>query len=566
MLLCCSAALKLQEAWTRCAELRLRNAPTRSIADPYSYPPYLRAATDWILQTLSPFSVPSQRRAAPSTESASRRGPGWAHFRSPVGLNQRLQFASSPRFLFSQTAAEPIGDGDDIESSGPDEPSSSYVRARSVPTRHLSEETHSGSHQIEVIEDFREEECPPNVSALQFSATSRIGNVTTAVSVNPQDKIDAESEFPPTPNRKRRRLTVSSGETQGKDGRSRTYSISPTSSEPPSPSTPPCHGSSPPDSPGSAVTHIPYPSISRVKSSRLAPKSAQTPVRSHHRFLFSESAHFVRPTEATPTSPEGKTPSSAPQRRRTNFILPRSPSPPGAGQDAESPPPPPFSPSSRTLHRRGRPRATAPSYLPGGMAAEVRGWILEMGAKRGQYQHPVHTNSHSNPSKDSQKYFATIQIETARSSKLNSGLMTSICGHPVESESPELLSGLSIRRVILLGPSSTLPRRLAQDDTPARPASSSPRLLRPPHHVPRLEWGNIIGIRHGLVWEIELDDEEETESCLIDNGKTHDLDVLVSDNPADAGCLTVAENSARFAPGATKKNKWLVAAEWDLLP
>ncbi|KAL1962310.1 hypothetical protein VTN77DRAFT_9801 [Rasamsonia byssochlamydoides] len=511
------------------------------------------------LGTPSPFRVPSQRRDAASasasaSRSTTRRGPGLA-FHTPVRANSRSQFAATPRFIFGSDQGN---DNDEIDGSDQDESSSPFAHriAGSGPV----------PRRKDTIEDSEDDENHP----------SRSANRRSLQKVDVETDIDAQFDvlFPPTPDRSKRRrvssLVSDDDEVQQQQLRpraSRADSIcSSSSSGPPSPSAAEGRqGSSSPFSDprptdqGATATETPAPfsqkTAARMQTPMPPSSSTKTPFRSHPRFVFSAS-HSLQTGSSTPSA-TADTPSSLQQRKRPNFILPRSPSPDADG----SPPPALFSPTSHRLHRRGRPRAVSPNYLPGGLAAEVRSWILEMGMKREQQQQqqqrPHNTQSAS-------RYLFTARVDSCSHSMLSSGPMILTRAHLIDSkQDPEgtLQSERLSRNILLLG-APTSHQRAVQNNNP--PSSSS----SPSTFATTLKSGDVIGVSRGLTWEIDLDKE-----FLQGQGQTdhhHTASQVILDNESAAlNALSPGndnQQSSTITPGKDKETeKWLVAAEWDLL-
>lgn len=248
------------------------------------------------------------------------------------------------------------------------------------------------------------------------------------------------------------------------------------------------------------------------------PATAKPLFRHHPRFLLSQ-----RPPSSSQTTPApapvftSQPPSSTP-RRKPAFILPRSPSPSATHADTASLQTP-FSPSSRKFQRRGRARHDVPGYVPGGMAAEVRGWVLEMGTKREQLDSSmIKVDAHK---VDLRKYFVTARISNVVRSVLRSSGAVAF----VEAK---LLSGGSIsvddgrQNILLMGS----PRSRSGDS--------------------ELAQGSVVGVYRGLVWEIELDRDG--------------IDALSRKDEVDAGDLDDCQPSS-----ANDRERWLVVMEWDLL-
>lgn len=229
------------------------------------------------------------------------------------------------------------------------------------------------------------------------------------------------------------------------------------------------------------------------------------------RFMFSASQAPSSQARA-PLTPASQTPTStSTSRRKPAFVLPRSPSPSREDEDPASLPTP-FSPSSRTLHRRGRVRSSAPGYVPGGMASEVRSWVLEMGTKREQLQPSPGRQMFSTETKN---YLITARITDVRRCALGSSGPLAFVEVQVQQQSQEV--GDSRRNILLMG---------------------SPR-FRPGYG---LRVDDVIGVYRGLVWEIELNQDGGN---LLKEGP----------NPTDLAGYTHGDDP----------EKWLVVMEWDLL-
>ncbi|ODM16419.1 hypothetical protein SI65_07926 [Aspergillus cristatus] len=247
------------------------------------------------------------------------------------------------------------------------------------------------------------------------------------------------------------------------------------------------------------------------------PATAKPAFRHYPRFLLSQ-----QPPPSTQTSPASapvfasQPPSSTP-RRKPAFVLPRSPSP-SATQDTASLPTP-FSPSSRTLRRRGRARNDVPGYVPGGMAAEVRGWVLEMGTKREQLDGPV-ARSDVQAGVDARKYFVTVRIVRVVRGVLRSSGAVAFVEAELITKDTEGGKGGS-RNILLMG---------------------SPRSRSGGYD---LQESSVIRIYRGLMWEIELDGDGV--------------------NDLARGNLGVADLDDRQPSSADDCERWLVVMEWDLL-
>ncbi|CRG91064.1 hypothetical protein PISL3812_08112 [Talaromyces islandicus] len=273
--------------------------------------------------------------------------------------------------------------------------------------------------------------------------------------------------------------------------------------------------------------------------------NTQTPAfRSPPRYLVSGNYTPSAPDEPPTPQAGGSSSDKRVVAKRPAFVLPRSPSPPDPDSNANSgsPPPAPSSPTStHSLGRRGRPKSTTSGYVPGGMAEQVRNWILEMGMKREQQTHNTRPHSFADPG----RYSFTARIESCRNGYLaSSGPVIIVYATPVPTETnqQDLISQPNLQRnILLLGQPKLYPRSNMQGD------SSTPGLS--------LKTGDVIGIPHsGLTWEIELDDDKasvEGERKVVASSQ--------SSSSEDDDEMMDANGSVR------RLTKWQVAAEWDLL-
>ncbi|CAI7605734.1 unnamed protein product [Penicillium glandicola] len=469
--------------------------------------------------TPSPFRLP---RRNPSTR---RSGP---------------QFAPTPRFLLSQSARQKKDD--DIDVIDDEEPSTTRKVARNPPA---TQSATRSRQQRDVIEDSDD------------AADIRdIRTGTRDADELPDDSIDSTPpEEPETPGgldaefdalfapvrdgNKRRRV-----EGATPFNRSNLTRVDPILSSPPETAISPADPLDLPDKSRQSTTtwdmgieSTPAPSARPFAPVTSTPSHIKTPFRSRSRFMLSSAAKPPSSQFAPKFKPD--TPAiSPPERRKPAFVLPRSPSPNPDVEDI----PAPFSPSSRTLRRRGRNRAGVSNYIPGGMAAEVRGWILEMGTKRDQLPKPSLVQAPDSQAADASleklnTYFLTARIIHVSQSALSG------CG-PLAFLRAEMLTGSHAQgknpnaalNIMIMGPS--------RSKSAVRPIPShSDATITPP-----MRKGDIVGIHRGLNWSLELED----------NFCEHRTPGDVSGQALECG---PSENGG---PPETKEG-WLIAMEWDLL-
>ncbi|KAL5360277.1 hypothetical protein BJX96DRAFT_69456 [Aspergillus floccosus] len=452
---------------------------------------------------MPPFSTPFRLPSARPSSSSRAAGP---------------QFASTPRFLLSQTPAQ-IAHGDDVIETEESPQAPPVAKAR-VPR----------PTQKEAIEDSDKELDDQALGPQTRHVANRRREELSSSPPENAPELDAEFEalFGTVPDRgtkrRRRSAQIETPLTQRRRPGVDLIESSPPDPDPTSPNT--AHNVLQPFQ--TPVQPLPRTvSVGATETPHAStPTSTRPSFRSHPRFVLSasqappssQSHPRIRPF-ATPAR------SSSPSRRKLGFVLPRSPSPSEADNDLSTIPTP-FSPSSRALRRRGRMRSAAPEYLPGGMAAEVRSWILEMATKRDSLQ--MNAGPAVSDSVDLKKYFLAFRVDDVRQSALgSSGPLAFARGRPVDS-SGNVGEDVPQKNFLLVGP----PRNKSIES----PFQSSVRT-----RVPDLQAGNLIGICRGLVWELDLDDPVV--------GKSDELENLIG-----------MDSSGEIPAG-----KWLVGMEWEVL-
>ncbi|KXG45951.1 uncharacterized protein PGRI_048070 [Penicillium griseofulvum] len=459
--------------------------------------------------------------------------------RKPSTRRSGPQFAPTPRFLLSQSATQK-GDGD-IDVIDDDDSSSTRKVAQNSPATQSA----TRSRQRDVIEDSDDAADIKNI---------RIG--AGDVDEIPDDAIDSTPpEDPETPGildaefdalfapvrdgNKRRRVEVATPVS-----RSNLTQLDPILSSPPQTANPPSDALDLPDqSRQSTATwdkgtqRTPAPCARPFAAVASTSGNIKTPFRSRPRFMLSSTAKPPS-SQSTPKFKPDTPGISPPERRKPAFVFPRSPSPNPDAEDI----PAPFSPSSRTLRRRGRNRAGASNYIPGGMAAEVRGWILEMGAKRDQFQKPPLVQAPDPQAADAsleklKMYFLTARvIDVSHSTLSGCGSLAFLqaevlSGNHVQQENPD-----ATFNIMIMGPSRS---KYAVRPVPSHSDATV---------TPYLRKGDIVGIHRGLNWNLELGT----------HFPEHRTPGRVSNQVSQCG---PSENGEH--PEA--KEGWLIAMEWDLI-
>ncbi|GIJ99363.1 hypothetical protein Aspvir_001493 [Aspergillus viridinutans] len=444
------------------------------------------------------------------------------------------QFASTPRFLLSQKPSDPkkAKAKDEINTSDAQE----SPRSTPLPTARVAPQQRGR----ELIEDSQDDATHLLNSGLRRT-TDDISDSETNHTTPPEDAGDIDVAFdalfgPTTMDRrKRRRISLDEEPSTTQPAKHNAYMILTSSPE---------TSASMADPPSSPIPfRTPKQSSLTAASRRTVAAAQQTPrpatpastgpFRGHPRFKMFQPALSSQSQLTAPSASQLPTP--GPQKQKPVFVLPRSPSP--SRMDDESMIPTPFSPSSRALRRRGRPRSGTANYLPGGMASDVRSWILETGTKSEQMQKRLNSSSRDYQTQgppDLGRYYLVLRILDVRQSALgSSGPLAYIHGVQVTPPGESERANSQSRRVLLLGP----PRLASSQSSRART------------QIPELRTGHLIGVFRSLVWEVGL--EQLHLEGNVPRDETQENEELVS----SLLCDTSTEHL----------EKWLVGMEWELI-
>jgi hypothetical protein len=453
------------------------------------------------LQTPSPFRL---SRRQPSTR---RSGP---------------QFANSPRFLLSQTTPQKgqndldIVDDDYSLSTAP-VAGTPAPRRNAIPPR----------WKRDVIEDGDEEDLPGITSTQKKGGTELVDDIIDSsppkapVTPGPLDS-EYEALFEPVEDgHKRRRVLGQPSLTQKLH-----EGIGQTSSSPEAPSQfvapeTPASGSLPRTATQNPNLEATPRVLPRAFGSTPGPTS--TPFRSKPRFMLSaKKPPSSQPLLGTQTPAPSQLTSTPLEKRKPTFVLPRSPSPKSTKDDI----PAPFSPSSRTLRRRGKQRAGTTSYVPGGMAADVRSWILETGSKREQALpgRSLNTDSETSFSGALSRYLVAVRVTSVSHATLSScGPLAFITADTV-NDCGQREEDANVLNIVALGSPRSKPRSSSR---------STPGQIQP---------GDLLGFHRGLAWDIDLHD--------------HRISSATTELQTTNSQVDTPENCSK---------RWLVAMEWDLV-
>ncbi|CAG8910020.1 unnamed protein product [Penicillium egyptiacum] len=459
--------------------------------------------------------------------------------RKPSTRRSGPQFAQTPRFLLSQNATQK--EDDDLDVIDDDGPSSTREVARNPPASQNATRVRQRRDVIEGSDDA------VYIGDVRIGARYADDIPDDAIDSTPPEEpetpgiLDAEFEAlfaPVADGNKRRRVEGVAPFT-----RNNLTQLDPILSSPPETANPPVDPLDLPDKSRQGTTawdmgtQTPAPTAHPFAPATSTPSNIKTPFRSRPRFMLSSTAKPPSSQSAPKFKPDtpGITP---PERRKPAFVLPRSPSPNPDAEDI----PAPFSPSSRTLRRRGRNRAGVSNYIPGGMAAEVRSWILEMGTKRDQLPKPPLAQASDSQAVDASlerlnMYLLAVRVIHASQSALSG------CGS-VAFLQAEVLSGNHVQEknsdsalnIMIMGPSRS------KSAVGPMPSHSDATV------TPGLRKGDVLGIHRGLNWDLEL-------GSHFSGHRTTDQ---VSSRVSECG---PSENGGH--PEA--KERWLIAMEWDIV-
>ncbi|PYH83927.1 hypothetical protein BO82DRAFT_352317 [Aspergillus uvarum CBS 121591] len=470
-------------------------------------------------------------------------------FRASSRSSGGPQFASTPRFFVSQrtpASQQATQDAFSTEDDGP--------QSTPVPTaRFLRRDRGAVStpRQKEIIEDSDDTEDHQQDDTPHIRSEETIFDDRQTQSSSPVPPVDEDSEFEDLfatiqERKKRRRISVNKDalSSQPVATQSDTDRIVSSSQDHPASPTPLAQSTTPaaPKQSSIQTQATPAPShrtpAATATPRPTAPASINPPSTTNpRRFLFSTS-HLPPSTQPQTSSKPWvsastqEPPPSSQRRKPPAFVLPRSPSP-SHMDDELAALPTPFSPSSRALRRRGRARGPAHAYLPDGMAAEVRSWVLEMGTRHEQQrQTGVARRTGADPSRRDPWYSPTVvRIESVQQSALPScGPLAFVCGHETDAPGDEVRTEAEtdsrLRNLLLIGS----PRSRSETVIQSRRRVTST--------VPELRPGYAIGICRGLTWDIVLGES--------------DIGVAIRDNPSI--------DTAMQASG-----RWTVVLEWELV-
>ncbi|KMP05732.1 hypothetical protein CIRG_05413 [Coccidioides immitis RMSCC 2394] len=459
--------------------------------------------------------------------NATARTPKFI-FSSSAQSGFAAQFAATPRFVFSQRQNRKSGDGIDVSDKG----SSPAARARKT----IQDTPRNTEIKMkEVIEDSEGEEEGDLLQGIV--ETSRSGRPENEPGKTVADDDDEEMllSFSLSQHQaKRRRLSISSAD----DLEVRPVSareldqISSTSSESP-PSSPQAGPASP--SAGN-VDNLLSPTVHPMPSTPFQPTGAasvphHSSSRGPPRFMFST------PISSTPRQPSGSnnatTAQTSTQRQKPRFVLPQTPSrrrEPDISALLTSPIPFPYA----KRHARSKSR----TFIPGGMASEVRNWILDLGTRKQVSQSqapPQTTQTQADQGEREQpfdKYQLIVQVGEIRTSaptdvRRQGGQRQGRLGHPAP--------------FTLISPSKVQPPTASQNNILlfGSPVST----VLPP--MQKLQKGDWVGIRRGLVWDMEIE-PFHTGDASNNNANPEESDTISS-------IIT------------RRTNVWLVSIEWDII-
>ncbi|KAJ5162128.1 hypothetical protein N7492_007520 [Penicillium capsulatum] len=399
------------------------------------------------------------------------------------------QFANSPRFLLSQ-GTQKSDDVDIVDDDALTAPVAQTPLPRAIPPRPPND----------VIEDSDDELAAD--TGPRRNDPHEIGDTIDSSPGNPDSPQIGDPEFDalftPLPRaNKRQRLSAANPSLEEKlreePGETEISSLD--------------RQERATDAPDSVVQETPKPARP-IPPGIPTPASTNTPFRSKPRFMLSAKKPLNNQSLYKPEIPHSQP--------KPTFVLPRSPSPGADDEDI----PAPFSPSSRTLNRRGRPRPGVPGYTPG-----VRSWILEMGTKRDQ---PARLPA-SAGKEDLDRYLVAARVVNVRQTVVASSGPLAFIEAEAEAEAEGNISPRN-------GPLEPY-YIMAMGAPRSRPSSQSSRI-----DTTKLQTGDLIGVHRGLTWELGLPITQSPPTSVEYSSE-------------------LPENDGSTIP----RRRWLVAMEWDLV-
>ncbi|KAJ5469654.1 hypothetical protein N7539_009272 [Penicillium diatomitis] len=455
--------------------------------------------------------------------------------RYPPSRRSGPQFAHSPRFLLSQSAPR-RGDLDIVDD---DTVPPSSAPATAVPAEFVPSAIQSRRHR-EAIQDSDDDEWLDNLESRGGRNTGLANDQIESSPPQPShiqspgyQDLDDDARFAPSRDGNKR-MRLFAPDISPIEGTSDTsYGV-----RSPSPDTRP---SIPPvlQTPGPRI--LPRPAATQEGSQLGAtpntharprpllvetPESTQTPLRSRPRFLIGSQQPRSTQSALWAESPSA-TQSTSLGRHKPAFVLPRSPSPKAADDDL----PAPFSPSSKSLHRRGKNRPGATGYVPGGMAAELRSWVLETGTRHDQARPGRRVEMSSDGSVEISRYLVAARVLEVKPAIIRgSGALSFIrATNLAGSSTSEAEPAKNNLNIVLMG----APR------AKSRPGESSPRMNQLSEETPRP--GDLVGVQKGLSWYITLG--EDQAQCAPSNVP----DSMALDHMSPLG------------------EEWLITMQWELI-
>ncbi|KAK2741710.1 hypothetical protein FQN55_008209 [Onygenales sp. PD_40] len=510
---------------------------------------------------MDPTKTPSRPGNAPRRGPTSERNPRTPRFifASSTPSSSVPRFAATPRFRFPERdtrAADVDLDVSDAElfSSAP----AADIRRTgdlelNYPNNHSIED--SGSDEEELL--FQDD---PSSSPIE-------GYLGAGDDPGPNNHdTNFDDNFPPMPENhkaKRRRISLPPANNPNAEPISSYPSSSPTPSPPPASNSSFASPTSPFRQQATQEPSTPLPPPSTAFK-RPPSSSMKQP-----RFLFQSpsfapsqrqnTANIISSSQARPTTAPTPT-----QRRQPHFILPSSPSrPPERAQGTEERDQTFTTTSYPLLRRPRRSTTTTPNFIPGGMAASVRGWLLEAEAIKHTSQHPsTHQppdgrsvpntqppNNAQDPIRGREKNYhlisevGDVHYQTAGS---RSGGSAYVPGHPAPATLvTTTATGQQAQKLLLFGAPLSFPphtRSAAEILTQPQPGTGGGRAgnLPPTAATAGVKRGDRIGVRRGLVWEMEIEEF----------GRRVEADGEVQAERAENGART---------------ERWIVGVEWDIL-
>ncbi|KAF3479928.1 uncharacterized protein GIQ15_06904 [Arthroderma uncinatum] len=457
----------------------------------------------------------------------------------PASQGSNIQFASTPRFLFGGGGSQSQANVSDDEINQDDQEDYS---GRKRPARRLGPPV---AFRGEAIRDSDSESIRDDGSISSGHGDDVAGQAGTKNDGDEDEMLLSLSPVVPSAKR-RRRLSRSPSP---KESRARVSKLpGPDNIISSSPGSPPSVSASEHMDPPSDLPEDEFVTPSRREMFPSSGKDTQGLSSARYARFIANPRQAGRPTsgdQACSQAPDynATTALESTPRPKPRFVLPSTPH--TARSDKQTGPMTSPTPCSPLAHRTKRGRASSlvkPNFVPNGMAAEVRNWIFEMGAK-------CQVNSHSptpgsllfSPTRPTQSETKPGASQVSSRDPYHLTTKVALVKHSLQRSGEDQLPHTKIHGISAGHPAPFILATLRKEmpDSGHLPVHKILLFNTPLHATPRntvpgfisLKGGDCIGIRKGLVWEMEMNAslpigftvregdsdtaEEVSQTCLV---------------------------------------------------